>query len=61
MLKIRRSCDRLIFNTGIPYPGKTVFILRLGPGRRFNKMPVFSGAEISILTIYGRFIYIMGI
>ena len=28
MLKIRRSCDRLIFNMGIPIPGKTVFILR---------------------------------
>ena len=30
--KIRRSRDRLIFNMGIPYPGKTVFILRRGPG-----------------------------
>ena len=26
-LKIRRSCDRLIFNMGIPIPGKTVFRL----------------------------------
>ena len=32
MLKIRRSRDRLIFNMGIPIPGKTVFILRQGPG-----------------------------
>ena len=32
MLKIRRSRDRLIFNMGIPYLGKTVFILRRGPG-----------------------------
>ena len=31
MLKIRRSHDRLIFNMGIPIPGKTVFILRRGP------------------------------
>ena len=31
MLKIRRSHDRLIFNMGIPIPGKTVFILRQGP------------------------------
>ena len=31
MLKIRRSSDRLILNTGIPYLGKTVFILRRGP------------------------------
>ena len=33
MLKVRRSCDRLNFNMGIPYMGKTVFILRRGPGR----------------------------
>ena len=32
MLKIRRSHDRLIFNMGIPIPGKAVFILRRGPG-----------------------------
>ena len=31
MLKIRRSCNRLIFNMGIPVPGKMVFILRQGP------------------------------
>ena len=32
MLKIRRSHpDCLIFNTGIPYLEKTVFILRRGP------------------------------
>ena len=30
MLKIRRSHYRLIFNMGILYPGKTVFILRRG-------------------------------
>ena len=32
MLKIRRSCDRPIFNMGILYLGKTVFIWRLGLG-----------------------------
>ena len=32
MLKIRRSRDRLIFNMGIPIPGKTVFILKRGAG-----------------------------
>ena len=37
MLKIRRSHDRLIFNTEIPIPGKPVFILRRGPGGRLNK------------------------
>ena len=31
MLKIRRSRDRLIFNMGSPYLGKTVFILRQPP------------------------------
>ena len=31
MLKIRLLQDRLIFNMGIPIPGKTVFILRLAP------------------------------
>ena len=32
MLKIRQSRDCLIFNMGIPIPGKTVFILRRSPG-----------------------------
>ena len=36
MLKIRRSRDRLIFNMGIPYPRKTVFILRRSPIRDFK-------------------------
>ena len=31
MLKIRRSRDRLIFNMGIPIPGKDGLILRRGP------------------------------
>ena len=31
MLKIRRSRPCLIFNMGIPIPGKMVFILRQGP------------------------------
>ena len=31
MLKIRRSHDRLIFNMGIPVPGKMVFVLKWGP------------------------------
>ena len=35
MLKIRRSHDRLIFNMGIPIPGKKVFILKRGPGDCF--------------------------
>ena len=31
MLKIIRSCDRLIFNLGISIPGQTLYILRQGP------------------------------
>ena len=32
MLKIRRPTGRLIFNMGIPIPGKTVFLIETGPG-----------------------------
>ena len=35
MLKFRRSDIRLIFNMGIPIPGKTVFILTRGPGHYY--------------------------
>ena len=38
MLKIRRSHDRLIFNMGLPIHGKTVFILRRGPGCDFKNL-----------------------
>ena len=31
MLKIRWSCDCIIFNMGIPIPGNTFFIIRQGP------------------------------
>ena len=31
MLKIRRSCDRLIFNMGIPIPGKDGLYIEMGP------------------------------
>ena len=33
MLKIRRSCDRLIFNMGIPIPGKDCLCIEPGPCR----------------------------
>ena len=33
MLKIRRPTGRLIFNMGIPIPGKTVFYIETGPRR----------------------------
>ena len=32
MLKIRRSRDRLIFNIGIPIPGKDGLYIETGPG-----------------------------
>ena len=31
MLKIRRSCDCLIFNMGIPIPGKDGLYIETGP------------------------------
>ena len=31
MLKIRRSRDRLIFNMGIPIPGKDSLYIEMGP------------------------------
>ena len=34
MLKIRRPTGRLIFNMGIPIPGKTVFYIETGPRKR---------------------------
>ena len=33
MLKIRRPLGRLIFNTGIAIPGKTVFLIETPPWR----------------------------
>ena len=42
MLKIRRSHDRLIFNMGIPIPGKMVFILKWDPGPIYKMHDVFS-------------------
>ena len=35
MLKIRRPTGRLIFNMGIPIPGKTVFYIETGPRSSF--------------------------
>ena len=39
MLKIRRPTGRLIFNMGIPIPGKTVFYIETGP-RYQNSMVI---------------------
>ena len=46
MLKIRRPTGRLIFNMGIPIPGKTVFYIETGPrshcAYRTNQTSLFS-------------------
>ena len=36
MLKIRRPTGRLIFNMGIPIPGKTVFYIETGPWNMYK-------------------------
>ena len=48
MLKIRRSRDRLIFNMGIPIPGKDSFILRRGPGPHIWLQPLLNVAESGV-------------
>ena len=55
MLKIRRSHDRLIFNMEIPYLAKTVFILRRGPGFRFQLS--YTANDISISNDMNKFIW----
>ena len=54
MLKIRRSGDRLIFNMGIPYLEKMVFILRRGPIRLVLFVDA-SPIKHSAITIRFRF------
>ena len=39
MLKIRRPTGRLIFNMGIPIPGKTVFYIETGPSALAMESP----------------------
>ena len=71
MLKIRRPTGRLIFNMGIPIPGKTVFYIETGPGMHNGKQGVVSirktvlpGMAIPMLKIRrpnGRLIFNMEI
>ena len=50
MLKIRRSRDRLILNMGIPYLGKTVFMLRRG-----RYLIISTACEISLTNpLFGQ-------
>ena len=56
MLKIRRPTGRLIFNMGIPIPGKTVFYIETGP-RWFETPPRslwrhFNDSKLSQLDTY---------
>ena len=44
-VKEKRSCNRLIFNMGIPIPGKTVFVLRQGP-EHFHTRLLLSAAYL---------------
>ena len=48
MLKIRRPTGRLIFNMGIPIPGKTVSYIETGP-RWPESMPEANGFDNDII------------
>ena len=49
MLKIRRSRDRLIFNMGIPIPGKDGLYSETGPWRPPNPIaPPYTFSELII-------------
>ena len=50
MLKIRRPTGRLIFNMGIPIPGKTVFYIETGPWTLFNCTSCVMTAGVIILV-----------
>ena len=42
MVKIRRSRDRLVFNMGIPIPGKDCLNIEMGPCSRSDAAAVAS-------------------
>ena len=54
IIKIRWSHDHLIFIMEIPIPGKTVFILRWGPGRqRWDRIAGIQGnLEVNVPNYY---------
>ena len=57
MLKIRRPTGRLIFNMGIPIPGKTVFYIETGPWllrqlKKFRGIP--PGLQSTMLAKIGK-------
>ena len=53
MLKIRWSCDRLIFNMGIPIPGKDSLYIETGPRLRqhCHQLPVVEQAQTQSVKI----------
>ena len=57
MLKIRRSHDRLIFNMGIPIPGKDGLYIEIGPWFSHGKSRYAFYLPISMR---GRSLFIIG-
>ena len=52
MLKIRRPTGRLIFNMGIPIPGKTVFYIETGPWLTLGQWYDYtSDIEATLMTL----------
>ena len=55
MLKIRRSCDRLIFNMGIPIPGKDGLNIEMGPKlTAYSSLDELRAVESNYIQ-YGQF------
>ena len=52
MLKIRRPSGRLIFNMGIPIPGKTVFYIETGPWRHTGGRPLSQPTTAQYIDAY---------
>ena len=46
MLKIRRPLGRLIFNTGIAIPGKTVFLIETAPWSTIHRFKHFVNKQL---------------
>ena len=52
MLKMRRSCDRLIFNMGIPIPGKYGLYIETGPWfKHWQEHELLTGTSCKWLDI----------
>ena len=51
MLKIRRPTGRLIFNMGIPIPGKTVFLIETGPWNQDTLSLAYTISKINLACL----------